>query len=85
MPQCDDVAPLKTIKYKHHKNNWYIGSFSVPECCCVVLLCVVVCCFVLLCVVVCKRGGEASLQLSCVRRYSKGGGWLAGLPFPLPL
>ncbi len=23
----NDVAPLKTIKYKCHKNNWYIGSF----------------------------------------------------------
>jgi len=28
-----------------------------------------------LCVVVCKRGGEVSLQLYCVRRYSGGGGW----------
>ncbi len=28
----------------------------------------------LLCVVVCKRGEEVSLQLSCVRRYSGGGG-----------
>jgi hypothetical protein len=27
--------------------------FYVPECCCVLLLCVVVCCWVLLCVVVC--------------------------------
>jgi hypothetical protein len=25
-------------------------------------------------VVVCKRGGEVSFQLSCVRRYSGGGG-----------
>ncbi len=23
----NDVAPLKTIMYKRHKNNWYIGSF----------------------------------------------------------
>ncbi len=23
----NDVAPLKTIKYKRHKNNWSIGSF----------------------------------------------------------
>jgi hypothetical protein len=23
----NDVAPLKTIKYKRQKNNWYIGSF----------------------------------------------------------
>ncbi len=29
----------------------------------------------LLCVVVCKRGGEVSLQLYCVRRYTGGGGW----------
>ncbi len=39
----NDVALLKTIKYKRHKNN----------CCCVLLLCVVMCCCVLLCVVVC--------------------------------
>ncbi len=25
------VASLKTIKYKHHKNNWYIGSFMYPS------------------------------------------------------
>ncbi len=25
------VAPLKTTKYKHHKNNWYIGSFMYPS------------------------------------------------------
>jgi hypothetical protein len=34
----NDVAPLKTIKYKRHKNNWYIGSFMYPSvvvCCCV--------------------------------------------------
>ncbi len=31
----------------------------------------------------CKRGGEVSLQLSCVGRYSGGGGCLAGLPLPL--
>ncbi len=39
----NDVALLKTIKYKCHKNNWYIGSFlylsAVVYCCCV-LLCV---------------------------------------------
>jgi hypothetical protein len=42
---------------------------------------------VLLCVVgvvVCKRGGEVSLQLSCVRRYSEGGGLLAGIRDPVP-
>ncbi len=52
------VAPLKTIKYKRHKNNWYIVVL-----CTRVLLCnVVVCCCVLLCV----RGvGEVSLQLLC--------------------
>jgi hypothetical protein len=47
---------------------------SVVVCCCV-LLCVGVCCCVLLCVVVFKRGGEVSLQLYCVRRYSGGGDW----------
>ncbi len=26
-----NVAPLKTIKYKLHKNNWYIGSFMYPS------------------------------------------------------
>ncbi len=26
-----DVAPVKTIKYKRHKNNWYIGSFMYPS------------------------------------------------------
>ncbi len=52
----NDVALLKTIKYKRHKNNWYIGSFMYPSAvvyCCCVLLSVVVCCCVLLCVVVC--------------------------------
>jgi hypothetical protein len=46
----NDVAPLKTIMYKRHKNNWYIGSFMYPNAvvyCCCVLLCVVVCCCVL--------------------------------------
>jgi hypothetical protein len=82
----NDVAPLKTSKYKRHKINWYIGSFMYPSAvvlCCCVLLFVVVCCCLLLCVVVCKRGGEVSLQLCCVRRYSGGGEWLAGLPLPL--
>ncbi len=55
----NDVAALKTIKYKRHKNNKYIGSFMYPSAvvwgCCVVLLCVV-----------CKRGGEVPLQLCCV-------------------
>jgi hypothetical protein len=27
----NDVAPLKTIKYKRHKINWYIGSFMYPS------------------------------------------------------
>ncbi len=27
----NDVAPLKTIKYKRHKNKWYIGSFMYPS------------------------------------------------------
>jgi hypothetical protein len=42
----NDVALLKTIKHKRHKNNWYIGSFMYPSAvvyCCCVLLCVVVC------------------------------------------
>jgi hypothetical protein len=67
-----DVAPLKIIKYRAIKTT---GTL------------VFLCTRVLLCsVVVCKRGGEVSLQLSCVRRYSGGGGGgLAGLPFPFPL
>ncbi len=46
----DDVALLKTIKCKHHKSNWYIGSFMYPSAVvhfCCVLLSVVVCCCVL--------------------------------------
>ncbi len=46
----NDVAPLKTIMCKRHKNNWYIGSFMYPSAvvyCCGVLLCFVVCCCVL--------------------------------------
>ncbi len=35
----NDVAALKIIKYKRHKNNRYIGSFMYPSavvyCCCV--------------------------------------------------
>ena len=27
----NDVALLKTIKYKRHKNNRYIGSFTYPS------------------------------------------------------
>ncbi len=38
----------KSLEYKRHKNNWYIGSFMYPG-----LLCTVVC--VLLCVVVCYK------------------------------
>ncbi len=58
MPRVIDVALLKTIKYKCHKNNWYIGSFMYPSAvvyCCCVLFSVVVCCCVLL------WGGEVSL------------------------
>ncbi len=39
----NDGAALKTIKYKHNKNNRYIGSFMYPGAvvyCCCVLLCV---------------------------------------------
>jgi hypothetical protein len=69
----NDVAPLKTIKYS-------ISAIKTTGT--LVVLCTQV---LLLCVVVCKRGGEVSLQQCCVRRYSGGGGWLAGLPLPLPL
>ncbi len=35
----NDVACLKTIKYKRHKNNRYVGGFMYPSavvwCCCV--------------------------------------------------
>jgi hypothetical protein len=30
-PKSNDVAALKTIKYKRHKNNRYIGSFMYPS------------------------------------------------------
>ena len=30
-PSYDDVAPLQTIKYKRHKNKWYIGSLMYPS------------------------------------------------------
>jgi hypothetical protein len=50
----NDVALLKTMKYKHHKNNWYIGSFMYSSA-------AVYCCRVLLCVVVCEGGREVSL------------------------
>jgi len=51
----NDVAPLKIITYRAIKTT---GTL------------VVLCTPVLLCVVVCKRGGEVSLQLCCVSRYS---------------
>jgi hypothetical protein len=49
----NDVAPLKIITYRAIKTTGTLVVY-VPECCCVVLLCVVVFCGVLLCVVVCK-------------------------------
>jgi hypothetical protein len=71
----NDVAALKTIKYKCHKNNRYIGSFMYPSA-------VVVCCCVLLCVV-CKRGGEVSLHLCCVSCEEVLRGWgVVGRPPP---
>jgi hypothetical protein len=27
----NEFAPLKTIKYKRHKNNWYIGTVKSPN------------------------------------------------------
>jgi hypothetical protein len=78
----NDVALLKTIKYKRHKNNWYIGSFMYPSAvvyCCCVLLSVVVCCCVLLCV----RGVGRS-PCSCVvwaGIQGVGAGW-QGSPSP---
>jgi hypothetical protein len=75
----NDVALLKTIKYKRLKNNWYIGSFYVPECCCVLLCTVVVCCCLLLCV----RGVGRSPR-SCVvwaGIQGVGAGW-QGPPSP---
>ncbi len=74
----NDVAALKTIKYKLHKNNRYIGSFMYPSA-------VVYCCCVLLCV----RGvgmSPCSCVVCLVRRYwgGGGGGWQAS-PLPLPL
>ncbi len=40
----NDVARLKTIKYKRHINNRYIGNFMYTSV--VALLCVVVCRYV---------------------------------------
>ncbi len=72
----NDVAALKTIKYKRHKNNRYIGSFMYPSA-------VLYCCSV----VVCKRGGEVSLQLCCVscEEVLRGWGVVGRLSLPLPL
>ena len=46
------ILPQKKNYIKNYikAGHWY---FYVPECCCVLLLCVVVCCWVFLCVVVC--------------------------------
>ncbi len=68
----NDVAALKTIKYKRHKNNRYIGSFMYPSA-------VVYFWCVLLCV---RGGGEVSLQqccVSCEELLRGGGGWQASL------
>ncbi len=69
-----EMARAKRVPFGPKKQlaHW---KFYVPKCCSVVLLCVVVC----------KRGGEVSLHLCCVRRYSGRGGWLAGLTLPLSL
>jgi hypothetical protein len=60
----NDIAPLKTIMYKRHKNNWYIGSFMYS-----VLLCIVVVC----CCVFEGRGG----LLVAVLCEQVGAGWQA--------
>ncbi len=74
MPRVMMLHPSKPLSTSAIKTTGTLVVY-VPECCCVVLLCVVVC----------KRGGEVSLQIRCVRRYSGGGGWLAGLPLPVPI
>ncbi len=79
----NDVAHLKTIKYKHHKNNRFIGNFmytSVVVWCCSV----VVCCCVLLCVRGVGRSScscvsilAAVLCVLCGGIEGLGGGWQA--------
>ncbi len=84
------VALLKTIKYKRHKNNWYIGSFMYPNdivCCCVLLLCVVVYCWVFLCVVVCccvLEGWGGLLVAVLCEQVFKGRGQVGRAPPPSP-
>ncbi len=72
--------PMTRVMMLHPSNPLSISAIKTTGT--LVVLCTRV---LLLCVVVCKRGGQVSLQLCCVRRYSGGGGWLAGLLLPLPL
>jgi hypothetical protein len=76
----NDVALLKTIKYKRHKNNWYIGSFmylsAVVYCCCV-LLSVVVCCCVL------EGWGGLLIAVLCEQVF-RGWGLVSRAPPPPP-
>ena len=47
------IVPQKKIMSQSFLNSGTLVIFYVPECCCVLLLCVFVCCWVFLCVVVC--------------------------------
>jgi hypothetical protein len=67
----NDVARLKTIKYKRRINNRYTGNFMYTSV--VALLYVVVCRYV-----------GVFLQLCCVCCVEGGRGWFAELPLPLP-
>jgi hypothetical protein len=69
----NDVAPLKTIKYKRHKNNWYIGSFMYPSA-------LVVCC----CVFLCVRGVVRSPCSCVVEEVFRGWGVVGRPPLPPP-
>jgi hypothetical protein len=61
--------------------------FYVPECCCVLLLCVVVCCCVFLCVVVCccvLEGWGGRLVAMLCKQVFRGRGLVGRGPAPPP-
>ncbi len=63
------------------------GQFYVPECCCVLLLCVLVCCWVFLCVVVCccvLEGCEGLLVAVLCEQVFRARGLAGRAPPPPP-
>ncbi len=76
------IAPQKKIRSQSFLNSGTLLVSFVSECCCALLLCVVVCCWVFLCVVVCccvLQGSPCSYMWAGIEG---GGGWLPGLPLP---